>query len=146
MCWCSKEFISTGCCLLEIHTYHTVRSAKQKIPEYKDLEMYEFRSKTGFWSIFDSWVPQILNIRFFESIWVCFWRSDFVEKQKRHNSHLWFLDFSWILALWFLKLLESIAPKNSQDRSAWGGPSPSKQNFAWTVNAYIWQFNVGRTV
>ena len=31
--------------------------------------------------------------------------------------------------------LESIAPKNSQDRSAWGGPSPSKQNFAWTLNA-----------
>ena len=40
--------------------------------------MYEFRSKTGFWSIFDSWVPQILNFRFFESIWVCFWRSDFL--------------------------------------------------------------------
>ena len=31
--------------------------------------------------------------------------------------------------------LESIAPKNSQDRSAWGGRSPSKQNFAWTLNA-----------
>ena len=34
-----------------------------------------------------------------------------------------------------IMLLESIAPKNSQDRSAWGGPSPSKQNFAWTLNA-----------
>ena len=34
-------------------------------------------------------------------------------------------------------LLESIAPENSQDRSAWGGPSPSKQNFAWTLNALI---------
>ena len=33
--------------------------------------------------------------------------------------------------------LESIAPENSQDRSAWGGPSPSKQNFAWTLNAQI---------
>ena len=31
--------------------------------------------------------------------------------------------------------LESIAPKNSQDRSAWGGPSPSKQNFEWNLNA-----------
>jgi len=33
--------------------------------------------------------------------------------------------------------LESIAPENSQDRSAWGGPSLSKQNFAWTLNALI---------
>ena len=31
--------------------------------------------------------------------------------------------------------LESIAPENSQDRSASGGPLPSKQNFAWTLNA-----------
>ena len=57
---------------------HTVRSAKQKFPKNKDFEMYEFRSKTGLWLIFDSWVPQILNFRIFESIWVCFWRSDFL--------------------------------------------------------------------
>ena len=32
-------------------------------------------------------------------------------------------------------MVESIAPENSQDRSAVYGPSPSKQIFAWTLYA-----------